>query len=98
LGEGEYIEEDVEMFVETKVGEFSFSKTKRVGNTGYEAIVSGDIMQKTQVEKDAINETYRKFSEKYGIKTPPSATGKAAPAKTGDRALSSTLNSVLGSL
>ena len=84
------------MFVETKVGEFNFSKTKRVGNTGYEAIISGDIIKKTQVEKDAINDTFRKFSEKYGIKT--SAPAAKAAAKSDDKALNSTLSSVLSGL
>jgi adenine-specific DNA glycosylase len=92
LGEGEYIEEDVETFVETKVGQFSFSQTKRVGNTGYEAIISGDIVQQSKV--DSVSETYKRFSEKYGIKTPAASSGKPTSGK--GSALS--LSSVIGSL
>ena len=32
LAEGEYIEEDIEMFVGTKVGEFSFSQRHKISS------------------------------------------------------------------
>ena len=71
LAEGEYIEEEAQMHIGTKVGEFAFSQRKKLSPTlEIEEIFSGDIYKETpaaQVSND-INENFKKFSEKFGIK------------------------------
>jgi hypothetical protein len=45
LAEGEYIEEDIEMHIGTKVGEFTFSQRKKLSpQLEIEEILQGDII------------------------------------------------------
>lgn len=80
------------MFVETKVGEFNFTKTRRVGNMGYEATIIGDINKTVKVEKDSIADSYKRFADKYGLQVDEP---KAAQAKPKGDDLSNAINAVL---
>ncbi len=57
LAEGEYIEEDIEMHIGTKVGEFSISQRKKISPTvEIERILEGDIIEEYKV--DSINSNF----------------------------------------
>ena len=73
------------MFVGTKVGEFTVShRHKLSANVEIEEILSGDVYKEHAVAQDEVNETFRKFSEKYGIKTEISKKRGAASKKSED--------------
>jgi hypothetical protein len=82
LAEGEFIEEEV--YVGTKVGEFSFSKRQKLSSQlEIEAIFEGDIYREHQVPQEgatAINEGFKAFSQKYGIKSTSEETAKPGKA------------------
>lgn len=87
MAEGEFIEEDYEMYVGTKVGQFTISQRHKLSPAlEIEEIFEGDIYRehKTSQQKaqEDINATFKNFSEKYGIKVP--SAGPAA-AKRGQR-------------
>ncbi len=54
------------MFIGTKVGQFSFSQRSHRDGYLIEETYEGDIIKE---QAQSITDTFRKFSEKYGIKT-----------------------------
>ncbi len=58
------------MHIGTKVGEFTFTQRKRLSpQLEIEEILQGDILSEVKVTQSNINDNFKKFSEKYGIKT-----------------------------
>ena len=78
------------MHVGTKVGEFSIKQRKKISsNVEIEQILEGDIV--TEYKVDSINTNFKKFSEKYGIKTdakPESSSKKSSGKSQADELVS----------
>ena len=78
------------MHVGTKVGEFSIKQRKKISsNVEIEQILEGDII--TEYKVDSINNNFKKFSEKYGIKTdakPESSSKKSSGKSQADELVS----------
>jgi hypothetical protein len=56
LAEGEYVEEDIEMHIGTKVGEFSISQRKKISPyTEIEMTLEGDIIGEYKVDSISSN-------------------------------------------
>jgi hypothetical protein len=80
LQAGEYVEEELEMHIGTKVGEFSLSKRHMLlSGLEVETTYEGDIIQEhkiTQQVKSEIDSNFQKFAEKYGMNAGASAGTK----------------------
>ncbi len=71
------------MHIGTKVGEFSFSRKHKLSpSLEVETTYQGDIIQEHKLAKEEVESNFRKFAEKYGIKTAPAE----APKKGGEHA------------
>ena len=58
------------MHIGTKVGEFTFSQRKKLSpQIEIEEIIQGDILSEVKVYQSNINDNFKKFTQKYGIKT-----------------------------
>ena len=67
--EGEYLEEDNGVFIREKVGEFSINRSEKFSSFNIEEIIEGEIIRETKVQTtNDINETFKSFGEKFGIK------------------------------
>jgi hypothetical protein len=56
LAEGEYVEEDIEMHIGSKVGEFSVSQRKKISPyTEIEMTLEGDIIAEYKVDSISSN-------------------------------------------
>jgi hypothetical protein len=76
------------MFIGTKVADFTISQRQRVSPTmEIEEILEGEIYNETsatsKMARENINDTYKKFAQKYGIKT--TETTAAAAKKRGKK-------------
>lgn len=77
------------MFVGKKVGEFSYSQRHKLSPTlEVEEILEGDILQEYKLgAMDEINSNFKKFSEKYGIKTEVQVKQQLTAVKETDQLL-----------
>lgn len=75
------------MFVGTKVGEFTITQRHKLSPmVEVEEIFQGDVYKESAAAaQEEINASFKKFSEKYGIKTTTGtdAKKKASPKKAG---------------
>ena len=70
MEEGEFIEEDSEVFLSEKIGKFTTKRRYHQKGLGIEEILEFDVMKETKLDIDSsISDSFKKYSEKYGFAT-----------------------------